>query len=121
VIDVADNRASLLSGATPPPVLIGWAPDGRSIYALENDKPIYRGVVATRGETAAEARIVRRSVRDGAVLSTFRLPFGEVGGVAMTPDGRGFVCTVYSSQSDVWIVENFDGVSRPVQTSRASL
>jgi hypothetical protein len=41
------------------------------------------------------------------------LPFEEIGSVAMTPDGRRFVFTVYSSRSDVWVVDNFDASPEP--------
>jgi hypothetical protein len=39
------------------------------------------------------------------------LPFEEVGGVSITPDGRTVVCAVYSSRSDVWMVEHFDAAA----------
>jgi hypothetical protein len=51
------------------------------------------------------------------------LPFEEVGSVAVFPDGRRFVCTVYSSHSDVWIVEHFDpsaDVTEPTVARRAA-
>ena len=93
--------------AADPPVLVGWSVDGESIYTLEG-RPIYRGLVAGRGETLTDARIVRISAHDGAMQADFKLPFAEVGGVSMTPDGRVFVCAVYSSQSDVWSIDHFD-------------
>ena len=40
-------------------------------------------------------------------------PFEEIGSVAMTPDGRRFVVTVYSSRSDVWVADNFDATPEP--------
>jgi hypothetical protein len=45
------------------------------------------------------------------------LPFDEVGSIAMFPDGRRFVASVYSSRSDVWAVENFDGVPLPTASA----
>jgi hypothetical protein len=40
------------------------------------------------------------------------LPGDEVGSVTMTPDGRRFVYPVFSSRSDVWIVDDFDVPAR---------
>jgi Tol biopolymer transport system component/DNA-binding winged helix-turn-helix (wHTH) protein len=108
IIDGEDSREGLLYEAAVPPVVIGWSADGRSVFALEGGRPIYRGLIASRGETLTEAKIVRISARDGESHSVMALPFAEVGGVSMTPDGRRFVCTVYSSRSDVWLVDNFD-------------
>ena len=53
-------------------------------------------------------------VGGGAAQAVVTLPFDEIGSVSMTPDGRRFVCTVYSSSSDVWIVDDFD---TPADTS----
>ena len=44
----------------------------------------------------------------GTASVLFTLPFEEVGGFAMTPDGTSLICAVYSSRSDVWIVQDFD-------------
>jgi hypothetical protein len=33
----------------------------------------------------------------------------------MFPDGRRFVCTVYFSRADVWIVEDFDASVSPAR------
>jgi hypothetical protein len=48
------------------------------------------------------------------------LPFDEIGSVTPLPDGNQFVCTVYSSKSDVWLVENFDLARRPETLTRRS-
>jgi len=51
---------------------------------------------------------------DGGEVKTVALvPFEEIGTVAMTPDGRQFVVTVYSWRSDVWIVDDFDASIPP--------
>jgi Tol biopolymer transport system component len=98
------------------PLLIGWSADGTSIYALEGKGAIYRGLAANLGETVTEAKILRIPLDGGEAEAAVVLPFEEVGGVSMTPDGK-FICTVYSSRSDVWVVENFDvspeGASEP--------
>jgi Tol biopolymer transport system component/DNA-binding winged helix-turn-helix (wHTH) protein len=107
IIDGEEGRETPLYEAPVPPLVIGWSADGTSIYALDGGRPIYRGLVARHGETLTEAKILKVSVSDGKAQSIV-LPFEEVGGVSMTPDGRTFVCTVYSSRSDVWVVSDFD-------------
>jgi hypothetical protein len=67
-----------------------------------------RDLAAPLGETMTEAKILRVPVKGGDVSTVASLPFGEIGSVAMTPDGRRFVFTVYSSRSDVWVADNFD-------------
>jgi len=42
------------------------------------------------------------------MLTVRPLPFEEIGSVAPFPDGRRFVVTVYSSRSDIWVVDDFD-------------
>ena len=59
-----------------------------------------------------EARIDRLALNGAPPTTIVELPFHEVGGIAMFPDGRRFVVSVYSSRSDVWIVENFDMTPR---------
>ena len=58
-------------------------------------------------ETLTEAKILMIPVNGGQPKTIASLP-SEIGGVSMTPDGRRFVYTVYSSRSDVWVVDNFD-------------
>ncbi|HET9362046.1 MAG TPA: winged helix-turn-helix domain-containing protein [Vicinamibacterales bacterium] len=112
IIDTRDSSERLLYAA-PPPLLLAWSADGTSIYALEGGSPVYRGLIAHRGESLTDARIVKVSALDGHVQSTVTLPFEEVGGVSVSPDGRTFVCTVYSSRSDIWVVDDFDITKQP--------
>jgi hypothetical protein len=88
---------------------VGWGPDGRSIYVVEGKNSTYRGLTAPLGETITDAKILVVPVNGGDVQTVADLPFDEIGGVAMAPDGRRFIVTVYSSRSDVWVVDNFDG------------
>ena len=92
---------------------IGWSPDGRFIIAVDGKRAAYRGVTVSFEETLTDAKILRLPRNGGAAETLVQLPFDEVGSVAMFPDGRRFVVTVYSSQSDVWVVDHFDGVSSP--------
>ncbi len=110
VIDAKDRRERLVfqtsagtSGDTVRP--IGWSADSRSIYVLEGKFLNLRGLMPPGGETTREARILRVAVPGGAVETVVEFPFEEIGGVSVTPDGRRFVCAVYSSRSDVWLVE----------------
>jgi Tol biopolymer transport system component len=106
VRDTRDVSQRLVYGPSIP-TPIGWSPDGSSIYAYEGRRAAYRGVATPLGETSTDVTILKVSATGGAT-TVVRLPFEEVGGITMTPDGSTFVCSVYSSRSDVWIVEHFD-------------
>jgi len=109
VIEVADGRETLVyPTAAASAMPIGWSPDGRSIAVLEGKNLNFRGLTAPLGETVTEAKIVRVSLDGKDVRTVAVLPFEEIGGVSMTPDGRRFVVVVYSSSADVWVVDNFD-------------
>jgi Tol biopolymer transport system component len=106
MMNTRDSSQKLVYGSSVP-VPIGWSADGAWVYALEGKRAAYRGTATYLGETLTEAKVLKIS-ESGVATTLFALPFGEVGGVAVTPDGRRFICAVYSSRSDVWIVENFD-------------
>jgi Tol biopolymer transport system component len=86
--------------------IIGWSADGTSIYQLEGQPGSGRAMALT-GETTTQPAVFRISTNTGQQSELFKLPFGEVGSIDMTPDGRRFICVVYQSQSDVWIVDHF--------------
>jgi Tol biopolymer transport system component len=96
------------------PQPIGWSADGRSIYACDGRRSAARGLSVAFGETITAARIVRIPLAGGPVETVLNLPFDEVGGVAMFPDARRFLVSVYSSRSDVWVVEDFDAAAPTV-------
>jgi Tol biopolymer transport system component/DNA-binding winged helix-turn-helix (wHTH) protein len=112
VIDTETLRERLIHEASNPsesnPVPIGWSRDGTSIYAYDGIRAAYRGLSVSYGETITNARILSVPVDGGPPTRIVDLPFEEVGGIAMFPDGRQLVCAVYSAQSDVWVVEDFD-------------
>jgi hypothetical protein len=64
------------------------------------------------GETMTNARILMIPA-NGNPKTIITLPSAEIGGVTMTRDARHFVYTVYTSESDVWVVDDFD-VASPV-------
>jgi hypothetical protein len=58
------------------------------------------------------------SVADGRTEIVASVPFEEIGTIAMTPDARTFLVSVYSSRSDVWIVDEFDAAAQQASRSR---
>jgi Tol biopolymer transport system component/DNA-binding winged helix-turn-helix (wHTH) protein len=90
---------------------LAWAADGRSIFAVSGRPGHYRGLSAILAETILDAKILEVPLHQRAVRTVVTLPFEEVGGVSITPDGRTVVCAVYSSRSDVWMVEHFDAAA----------
>jgi Tol biopolymer transport system component len=90
------------------PLLIAWAADGKSVYALDGKSAESRGSFTPTGETATEAKILQYPLNGSLPKTLAELPFEEIGGISISPDGRTVVCVVYTSSSDVWITENFD-------------
>jgi Tol biopolymer transport system component/DNA-binding winged helix-turn-helix (wHTH) protein len=86
---------------------IAWSSDGKAFYIADGKRSAYRGVTVDTGETSTEAHLLRIGL-DGTRQMVLRLPFEEVGGVTVTPDGGHVVCAVYRSRSDVWLVDRFD-------------
>ena len=120
VINAADHQETLVHRSdTAWMAPIGWSADGRSIYAIEGKTlTTARGLTPPLGETLTEAKIVRIPLT-GTPETIAALPARETGGITMTADARKFVYTVYSSRSDVWIVDNFDAAP-PMRLSRAA-
>jgi DNA-binding winged helix-turn-helix (wHTH) protein/Tol biopolymer transport system component len=119
VIDSATGRETLVyrlpkdSGVLP----IGWSPDGTAIYAYDGKRAAYRGILVPFELTMTSARILRIPLSGALVETVATLPFPEVGTIAVFPDGRRFVCSVYTSRSDVWLVEDFDpSAEAPIAT-----
>jgi Tol biopolymer transport system component/DNA-binding winged helix-turn-helix (wHTH) protein len=87
---------------------LAWSRDGKRLYLLGGERVAYRGLHAWLGETTKHTRVLSVPAASGSVTTVAEMPFTEVGGVSMTADGRRFVCAVYSSRSDVWVVDHFD-------------
>jgi Tol biopolymer transport system component/DNA-binding winged helix-turn-helix (wHTH) protein len=117
VFDAVDLRETLIYRNPGPthlfPWPIGWSSDAKFIYAYRGKRAATRGVTVPYEETLTEASIVRISLAGGHVETIVSLPYEEIGSITMFPDGRKFLCTVYSSRSDVWVVEDFDASVRP--------
>ena len=106
ILDTEERSERLLYKSSAPShiIPIGWTGDGGSVYAVEAQPGKIRG----RRETLRDAKILMLPLNGAEVKTVASLPFEEVGDVSMTPDERRFVATVYSSRSDIWIVDNFD-------------
>jgi Tol biopolymer transport system component/DNA-binding winged helix-turn-helix (wHTH) protein len=105
---VTGQKTMILSDEQAEAYPLTWSPDGQRLYLIGGERFAYRGLHAKVGETFKDARVLSIPATGGHVTTVLALPFPEVGGVSMTPDGRRFVCAVYSSRSDVWIVDHFD-------------
>jgi Tol biopolymer transport system component len=111
VIDPDSGKETLVNDMPQAAALwpIGWSPEGRFIVTYTGRRAAYRGLTASFEETLTDVSIVRVPYPGGLPQTLVRLPFDEVGTIAMFPDGERFVVPVYSSRSDIWIVEGFDG------------
>jgi len=87
---------------------VGWSADGSAIYAVSGKNAASRDLTANLGETTTDAKILLVPLSGGDVRTVAAIPFDEIGAVSMSPDGRKFVFPVYSSRSDIWVVDNFD-------------
>jgi Tol biopolymer transport system component/DNA-binding winged helix-turn-helix (wHTH) protein len=109
VMDLATGRKTMLLGSEKADAVpLGWSPDGQRLYLWGGEQFAYRGRTVKFGETTKDMRVLAVPATGGPVSTVAVLPFTEVGGISITPDGRRFVCAVYSSRSDVWIVDHFD-------------
>jgi Tol biopolymer transport system component/DNA-binding winged helix-turn-helix (wHTH) protein len=111
IVDALTHQQRPLYAPAASPVFpIGWSADGTAIYAVEGKTSAIRGRMTPLGETMTNARILMIPV-NGDPKTIMKLPSAEIGGVTMTRDARRFVYTVYTSESDVWIVDDFDVTS----------
>ena len=87
---------------------IGWSGDAEWIYIVEGKNGPFRGATSFVGETMTDVKVLRIALNDGALDTVASVPGDEIGSVTMTPDGRRFIYPVFSSRSDVWVVDDFD-------------
>ena len=89
-----DTRKMLYPVASPL-FPIRWSKDGSCIYALDY--------------YSEPQRVWTISVPNGDAKVWFTMPFsGKARGIDASEDGSLFVCGVVSTESDAWIVDNFD-------------
>ncbi|MDZ7342918.1 MAG: protein kinase [candidate division KSB1 bacterium] len=91
VISLVDESQVRVSEEAVIPA--GWSPDGNWIYGFYGRIP--------------KETLVRLPVSGGEPEIIFTLS-EEIIGASVSPDGWKFVCTVPQTQSDVWLLENFD-------------
>jgi len=98
VISREDSSQVFLKEGTDWPA--GWSTDGKWIYVQER--------------VPGTLKIIMVSSDGSQVKTLISLPFTSemgrpvVGVISMTPDGKQLVIPVYYTNSDVWMVENFD-------------
>jgi serine/threonine protein kinase len=87
------SQKLLLKGDIYP---LGWSEDGKWIYTLNLAK--------------TPPEILKINLKTGAVKLIFTLPFDKVKyyDIDITPDGKTIVCAIQETNSDVWMIENFD-------------
>jgi len=91
VISLQDSSQVFLELGFIRPIC--WSSDGKSIYAYNFDKP-------------SEIFLIPA---DGGKAKTFlNLPFKNPDRIDISPDGKKIVCTVPETQSDAWLMANFD-------------
>ena len=118
IVDANDGTERFIQKTGAGTMVIGWAKDGSAIYAVDGKTGTGRGPVLPSGETMSEAKILAIPVNGAPVNTVAALPGAEVGAVTMTPDASRFVYTVYSSRSDVWVVDDFDAGVPPRRARR---
>lgn len=92
VVSLRDATESMVLGEAATPV--AWSADGNWIYVIK------------RSPAPALWR-VRGDGHESEVVA--RLPFKDVSGYGhVTPEGTKIVCSVPETQSDVWLVDDFD-------------
>ena len=89
----SEQRSRQLSVGMQGP--IGWSSDGKQIYAVEFGKDTIFAILVENG--------------DPRTIVTLQLPGDRtLSDAAITSDGRRVAYVVSESQSDVWMIENFD-------------
>ena len=74
--------------------LIGWSQDGEWLYLKTPD--------------STKTAINRIRITDGFTEPVVSLPWTDIYEIAMSPNCSTFICVRGRSQSDIWLIENFD-------------
>lgn len=91
---------------------IGWSAANDAVFIVEGKPAAMREMTSRQGETMKEAAIVKVPVAGGEPRVVARIPFAEIGAVALSPDARTLVFPVFSSRSDIWLVDGFSEKDR---------
>ncbi|MGH9219858.1 MAG: winged helix-turn-helix domain-containing protein [Vicinamibacterales bacterium] len=91
---------------------IGWSAANDAVFIVEGKPAAMREMTSRQGETMKEAAIVKVPVAGGEPRVVARIPFAEIGVVALSPDARMLVFPVFSSRSDIWLVDGFSEKDR---------
>ncbi len=92
IISLQDSSQVLLHPGFIFP--IGWSSNGNWVYSLNDaEKP---------------SEILMIPVSSGEAKTFLTLPFEKIGAISMSPDGKKIICTISETQSDAWLMENFD-------------
>jgi len=95
VISLKDSiQKLLLKGIIYP---LKWSKDGKWIYAVDTGK--------------TPPQILMINVNMGLTKIIFTLPSDKIGpssGIDISSDGKKIVCAIEESNSDIWMIENFD-------------
>ena len=92
VISLEDSSQVLLH--TGSHYAVAWSSDGNWVYAW--------------AENPQSPEILMINASSGEVKKFITLPFENTGSIDIYPNGKKIVCTVLETQSDAWLMENFD-------------
>jgi serine/threonine protein kinase len=92
IISVEDSSQIFTNSMNFAP--IQWSSNGNWIYAWD--------------ENAQSPEILMISASNGEARKFITLPFENIGSIDIYPNGKKIVCTVGETQSDAWLMENFD-------------
>jgi TolB protein len=87
-------------------VALLWSRDGRTLYGVTD----IDGSTVLRALDVASGQV--RTVANYGARLALTEPINDSLQFTLTPDGTGFVATVYNNRSDIWLL---DGLSAPAQ------
>ena len=111
--DGSGNRAL----ATKVPLVFGWSDDGTLIYGLRLNTGRL-ALVSIDVETGREKRIadIGPAPRPPEPYPGFSA--SPLSGFSLSPDGKSFVTSINRSDSDIWILENFQMPAKSIWSFR---
>ncbi|UCE18563.1 MAG: PD40 domain-containing protein, partial [Gemmatimonadota bacterium] len=96
IISLEDTSQNLLHSEAPS-VPLAWSTDGKWIYFCKSFN-----------WPDCSSDILMISSSGGEVKTFMTLPFKNITYISMHPGKKKMVCSVIETQSDVWLIENFD-------------